>query len=85
MNEFEKHWQDVKLYANMTPEAWCKNGFLAGAAAMKERCAEVAEELDIVPKSCNEYGELTRKYDCWLNGVFDAAEQIAAAIRRLEI
>lgn len=87
--EFLDYWQSP---ANMPfpdshkdLELWCNNAFLAGAAAMREKCAEVAMETDIEPSHCNEYGELTRRYDCWLNGVSDTCEQISAAIRKLEV
>ena len=85
MNEFEEWMGHYDCCP--TPEAYsaAKAAYQAGAAAMKERCHKIAEETDIEPGTCNEYGELTRKYDSWVNGVKDACSQIAAAIRGMEI
>lgn len=58
-----------------------KDAYSAGVQDERERCYKIAEETDIEPETCNEYGELTRKYDSWVNGANDACSQIAAAIR----
>ena len=89
MNEFEEWWNtysyDWRSDYKQEHRPTAEHAYQAGAAAMKERCHKIAEETDIEPGTCNEYGELTRKYDSWVNGVKDACSQIAAAIRGMEI
>lgn len=47
--EFLDYWQspaDLPFPDSHSDlKAWCHDAFLAGAAAMKERCAEVAEKM----------------------------------------
>lgn len=77
--EFLDYWQSP---ANMPfpdshkdLELWCNNAFLAGAAAMREKAAEVAELFDISYDLVGD--ELMRRGD--------AALEVAAAIRKLEV
>ena len=58
--------------------------FLAGWEARKVRDAEIARDLDIDPSNADSNGCLTNAQDRWVMGVFDANEQIAAAIKEAE-
>lgn len=84
---FEEWWNNNakeinRRYADSTLHDFIWSAaYLAGVQAERDRCYKIAEELDIEPGTCNEYGELTRKYDSWVNGVKDACSQIAAVIR----
>jgi len=63
--KFDYEWEDMK----------------AAYAAGMERAAKIAEELDVNASNADSNGCLTNNQDRWTMGVFDASEQIAAAIR----
>lgn len=86
MNEFEK-WFEQKYGSTFQT---CKNpalyksleaAFLAGAAAMRERCAEVTEKMtrECPSDQCPQYSDAD---DCMYK---DTGYCIANAIRRLKI
>jgi len=86
-DEFEKWWEKICpiAYRVFVTKPDAQDIFKAGAAVMREKCVKVAEIIEVEPGSCNSYGELTGRYDCWINGERDAHGPTATAIRKIEV
>ena len=82
--EFEKYWKSsrasdrpfAETNAQILDKMIAKTHFLAGAAAMREKCAEVAEGDDTYECSCSS------DYECKHCAT---KKNIAAAIRKMEV
>lgn len=80
MNEFEKWWNTYDK-GSMACFDECNDAFRAGAAAMKEQCAEVADKMtrECPSPNCSEYTDMD---DCLCK---ETGFCITNAIRGMEI
>ena len=78
--EFDKYWNNLNRHYpfrdDYQSDIDIKDAYLAGAAAMREKCAEVAEGDDTYECSCSS------DYECKHCAT---KKNIAAAIRKMEV